>query len=61
MYVVDGMSMGNRAVKNLLIDGTIKLIILFFMVGRFIAPSNEAALSNKQPCPAPDLSQHHNQ
>jgi hypothetical protein len=49
--------MGDRVVKNFLMDGVIKLILLLFMAARLISPSNAASHSNQEPHRTPDLSQ----
>jgi hypothetical protein len=54
------VSMGDRAVKNLLIDGAIKFILLLIVAaGHLTSPSNAAVDSNHEPSRTPDLSQHH--
>jgi len=52
---------GRLAVKNLLIDGAIKFILLLVMVGRLVSPSDTAAPSNKEHYRAADLPQHDNE
>ena len=47
--------------KNLLIDGAIKFILLLVMVGRLVSPSDTAAPSNKERYRAADLPQHDNE
>ena len=47
--------------KNILIDGAVKLLLLIVVAGRLVSPSNTAALSNKEPARTPGLSQHDNQ
>jgi hypothetical protein len=49
---------GDRAMKNLMMDGVIKLILLLFMAARLISSSNAASHSNQEPSCAPDLPQH---